>query len=226
MTIDREGRTRPAPRVGAWAAEGFVLYILLGPASLLATAIALGWLAPFGWVAEAGTAAWGVRLAAQPPVWGVTVAVAATWLGRGLIPDLRPARGAALFLALGLALAAMTTYLLHEFVRERYGTFDPEYAGFVLFAAPAIVAAALVTWARTAVPRNHGSILLLLQVAATAGFGLVILPSVGGLGDGIRETSIPMAVILVLDAIYVMSGLVGAAHNRPMHAPVEPRRNQ
>lgn len=59
------------------AAEGFVLDVLLGPASLLAVSMVSRWLAPFCWVASAGAVFWGIHLVARPIVWGIADAVLA-----------------------------------------------------------------------------------------------------------------------------------------------------
>jgi hypothetical protein len=199
---------RGSQRVLAWAAAGALLYVLLGMASIIIVAMFEELIAaPIGLAAEAGTQGWGVVLGAHPIVWGTLTALTAAWLGRRLVPGVTFGLGGAALLGLGLLLAAVTTYLLHEFVRERYGWFDPEYAGFALFAAPAVVAVALAAWAALATPGRGWRVLVAAQLAAIAALGLAIGPSVPGLGDGIRASSLPLAACLMIDSVYALGTL-------------------
>jgi len=218
----------PASGVAAWALGGAVLYVVIGYASIFI--VALGeqlLLAPFGLAAEAGTSSWGIVLASHPIAWGIATALAAAWLGGRLIPGgLRFTIVPAAILGVGLALAAITTYLLHEFVRERFGWFDPEYAGLVLFAAPALVAVGLAGWAGAVAPRGSTAIVFAAHAAAVAGLGLAILPSAPGLHDGIRASSIPLATVLAFDVAYATGSLMLAARDlrRRKHTTEPPGR--
>ncbi|MCI0584188.1 MAG: hypothetical protein L0227_15110 [Chloroflexi bacterium] len=178
--------------MAAWAVAGLGLYLVLGVVSLFV----VGWVRDplvglFGLRAETGTSGWGVWLAAQPIAWGVSTAIAAAWLGRRLMPKIRFSPGGATTLAVGVALAATTTFLVHEFVRARHGRFDPDATGFVVFVAPAMVAIGLAGWAAAAVDRSHRGVLVALQAAALVGLGIALLPSVPGVQDGIRSSSVP-----------------------------------
>jgi len=216
MTSFVDSRLRSvSSRVAAWAALGFAGYIVIGLGSLLAIAtVEEAILEPLGLGGEPGTSSWGIVLASHPLVWGAATAMAAAPLGRRLIPgglrrEIRPA----VVLAVGLGLAAITTYLLHEFARERYGWFDSDYVGLVVFAAPALVAIALAGWAADILPRGGTPILFVALAAAVAGLGLAILPSVPGLQDGIRASSIPLATVLAVDVAYGTASLLLAARS-------------
>lgn len=138
-----------AARVAVWAFLGFVVYALAAFGSLLLVAtVEQVILEPLGLGGEPGTSSWGLVLASHPIAWGVIVAAVAAWFGGRLLPGAFVAgRGSAAHLVAGLALAAVTTYLLHEFVRERYGWSDPDYYGLSIFAPSALVAVALAGWA-------------------------------------------------------------------------------
>ena len=206
-------------RVLAWVGGGVLLYVVLGMASLVLVSTVQDPIAgAFGLQAEAGTQGWGVVLGAHPIAWGVLTALAAAWLGRRLLPGIRFGVGGVGLLAAGLVLAAATTYLVHEFVRERFLWFDPSYAGFALFAAPAVVAVALAAWAALAAPGRSWRVLIVAQLAAVAALGLAIGPSLPGLGDGIRASSVPLAGLLVIDAGYALGTLAIVALGR-MRAP-------
>lgn len=194
----------------AWALVGFVLYVAAGPATLFAIAAASdALLRPLGLAAEPGSTSWGLYLASQPLAWGITTAMLAGWLGRRLIPGLATeASGPILVLGLGLALAATTTFALHEWVRARYELFDPEYAGPVIFAAPALVAVALGGWATLAMPRHLRRPVESLLLAATTGFVIATLPTLGGLTDGLAVSSRPLAMVLGLDGLFVLALVV------------------
>jgi hypothetical protein len=197
-----------APPTVQWTLAGVAIYVVMGIASLpLVSTVERLLLARFGLEAIPGTSSWGVMLAVHPVVWGLASVLLAIPVGRRLVPGLRLTSAPAAVLSIGLLLAAITTYLLHEFVRDRFLYFDPEYVGWALFAAPALVAVALSAWAAAAVPRGSGWPLFVAEATAAAGFGLAILPSLPGLRDGIGESSYPLVAILAVDAVYVLGAL-------------------
>lgn len=195
-----------AARVAVWAFLGFVVYALAAFGSLLLVAtVEQVILEPLGLGGEPGTSSWGLVLASHPIAWGVIVAAVAAWFGGRLLPGAFVAgRGSAAHLVAGLALAAVTTYLLHEFVRERYGWSDPDYYGLSIFAPSALVAVALAGWAAAALDCGHRGALVALQVAALVGLAIALLPSVPGAADGIRPSSAPLAVVFVIDVAFAV----------------------
>jgi len=193
-------------RVAAWAAVGLVVYVVAAYGSVLLVAAAeQAVLDPLGLGGEPGTSSWGVILAVHPIAWGVVTALAAGWIGGRLLPGaVHPGLGSAAHLGAGLAPAAVTVYLLHEFVRARYGWFDPEYTGFAIFAAPALVAIGLAGWAAAAIDREHRGALVALQVAALIGLAIALLPSLPGVQDGISPSSVPLAAVVVIDVAFAV----------------------
>jgi hypothetical protein len=191
--------------VALWAVAGVVLYVLTGMGSLLAIASVEGLVPSLSDQVQAGTIGLSIRNGVHPLVWGAIAAAIAMPVGRRLVPDLRFAAGGWLTLALGLALAAVTTTLVDEFVRVRYGMFDPDMTGFAVFAGPALVAIALAAWAALAVPSGMGLPLVAATVGAVACLALALLPSVGGLGDGINPESLPLAAVLLADVVFAVA---------------------
>lgn len=209
---------RPSTMVAAWAVAGAALYVVVGLVSLFVVAtVEQTVLEPLGLGGQPGTSSWGIVLASHPLVWGIATAMVASRLGRRPVPDARFTIGPAFVLIVGLLLAAITMYLLHEYARERYGWFDPEYVGFANFAAPAVVAVALAGWAGAALPRERRKPLVVAHLAAVAALGLALLPSLPGVQDGIRTSSIPLATILVIDVVFaVVSACLSIARRRPV----------
>jgi hypothetical protein len=199
-------------RVAAWAALGLVVYVIAGPGSLLLVAtVEQVILHPLGLGGEPGTSSWGVILALHPIAWGVIAAAVAAWLGGRLLPGaVHAGPGPAANLGVALALAALTTYLLHEFVRARYGWFDPEYAGLAIFAPSALVAIGLAGSAAAAIGPERRGPLVGLQIAALVGLGIAFLPSLPGVQDGIQASSIPLAAVFVLDAGFAFVSVVSS----------------
>jgi hypothetical protein len=186
-----------------WAVSGFILYVLAGMGALLA----LAWLENvLTWPAEvpigAGTIGLSVRNGIHPIVWGLLAGAGSVVAGRRLVSGLAFRPTGWLVLAIGLALAGITTFLDNEFVRASHGIYDPEYSGFTVFAGSALVAIALAAWAALAVPRGNGVILVALTVTAAVGLAALLLPFVGDAGDGIDAENLPIAVVLVGDAGY------------------------
>jgi hypothetical protein len=152
-----------------------------------------------------------VILALHPIAWGVIAAAVAAWLGGRLLPGaVLIGPGPAANLGVALALAALTTYLLHEFVRARYGWFDPEYAGLAIFAPSALVAIGLAGWAAAAIDRGRRGPLIVAQVGALIALAIALLPSLPGAADGIRASSIPLAAVFVLDAGFAFVSVVSS----------------
>ena len=201
MTHLVEQRARSiSSRLSVWAVAGVGLYLVLGAVSLFA----VGWVRDplvglIGLRAETGTAGWGAWLAVHPIVWGAATAIAAAWLGRRLLPELRFGPPGTTTLAVCLALAATTTFLVHEFVRERHGLFDTDYAGFAFLVPSALVAIGLAGWAAAAIEPERRGPLVGLQIAAVVGLGVALLPSLPGVQDGIRASSVPLAAVFVID---------------------------
>ena len=200
-------RTVGGAGVGRWALAGLVLYLVMWFASLLAVATLESLiLDPLG-RSEAGTVGLSIRNGLHQIAWGAAVAVAAVPIGRRLIGDLRFDITGAAVLGVGLVLAAMTELLLIEFDRVRYGYFDPEHVGMAIVAPPAIVAVALAVWAALAVPRPHRAPLLVLAAVAGIGFVIAMLPSVGGLADGIDPESLGLVASMLGSGGFIVLGL-------------------
>jgi len=201
-----------------WAAAGLVLYLLAGVGSLFITALivdpALG---AAGMPVAAGEIGLSVRNAIHPLVWGALVAALAVPIGRRLVPGVRFTLGGWLVLGTGLVLAAVSWFLIEEFVRWRFTYVDVEYVGFSVLTWPALVAIALSGWAALAVPPGNAIPLVSLLVLAGIGLGVALLPSVVGAADGIDPGNIPLATALLVDVAYAM--LVVAVAFRSATAP-------
>lgn len=201
-------RTVGGAGVGRWALAGLLLYPVMWFASLLAIATFERLiLEPLGLRSEAGMVSLSIRNGLHQIVWGAAVAVAAMPIGRRLVNDLRFDITGATVLGVGLVLAAMTELLLIEFDRVRSGYFDPDHVGMAILAPPAIVAVALVVWAALAVPRPNRAPLLVLAAVAGIGFVVAMLPSVGGLADGIDPESVGLVASLLGSGGFIVIGL-------------------
>lgn len=188
-----------------WSLAGFALYAVFGLAAIFPTSIVFDpLLEALGFKVEAGEVGLSVRNALEPIVWGVLVVAFSMPIGRRLVQGLRFSRAGWLVLAVGLLLAAVTWFLIEEFVRARYGWFDPEYVGFSLLTWPATVATALGGWAALAVPRHQAGPLVVAAVLGLVGFGLALAPSVPGALDGIPAESVPLAFAFGADAAYAI----------------------
>ena len=77
--------------------------------------------------------------------------------------------------------------------------------GFAVFAGPALVAIALAAWAALAVPSGMGLPLVAATVGAVASLALALLPSLGGLDDGINPESLPLAGVLLADVVFAVA---------------------
>lgn len=201
-TVDWSGVRR-------WSVIGLVLYPAAGFASMLALVTIERWiLEPAGLRPESGTAAWGIRLAGWIVLWGALTAVPAAWIGGRLVPGHRFKRSGALALLVGLTLAAATMFTLHEWTRARFGYFDSDFVGWAFFAAPAVVAVALCAWAALSIPRGSRGPLLVLLILAAIGFVAALVPSIGGLADGLDPRSLGLAAILLADAAFGILSMV------------------
>ena len=203
------GRPIGATGVGRWAVAGTVLYVVCFVASLLGIAtIERLILDPLGVRAEAGELSLSIRNGVHQVVWGLAVAASAVPIGRRLVIGLRfDSIGFAVLVA-GLLLAASIELFLNEVDRARNGMFDPDHVGVLLAAPPAIVAAALAGWAARAVPQPHRMPLVALTAAAAVGFVVAVIPSLGGVTDGIEPGSLGLAVSLLGGAGFVLLALV------------------
>lgn len=208
-TIDRS-TAGAAARVSTWAGAGFVLYVAIGILSLFVVAATQGFVfGPFGIEVAAGTIGLSLRNGFHHIVWTLSVAGLAVPLGRRLVPGARFASPTGLILLIvGSALAGATEFLINEWARDRFMYYDPEYVGFAGFAPAAIVAVAAAAWAARCLPRRSRATLLIVLGLAVAGFGIAVLPSIGGLGDGIDPGSIPLASTLLADGAFAVIAVV------------------
>lgn len=204
VVVDLRSGARPG-RVATWTVALAVIYVVSGVVALLLVAtVESVVLDPLGLRPEAGTPAWGSRLAFTTLLWGGLAALAAGWLGRRLVRVLVPARERAVgVLVVGLILAATTMYGLHEYVRARYLYFDPDYAGPVLLAIPAMVAVALAAWGAAALPTRRRWPLTSGVLLAGAGFAAATLPSLPGIADGVSPSGLVLGACLAADAVFV-----------------------
>jgi hypothetical protein len=111
-------------------------------------------------------------------------------------------------LGVGLVVATVVIALGNEFVRARYGYYDPEYQGLSFFAGPALVAVALATWAALAVPRDGILAPGAAMLTAAAGLAMALLPSLPGTADGIDAESLPLAGAFVVGIGYAVVAAV------------------
>ncbi len=197
-------------RPALWTLAGFVLYVLGAFGGLLLIVVIEGpLLAVFGLRAEAGTLGLSVQNGLHAITWGLLTAAIAWPLGRRLVPGIRFQAVGGAMLLVGLVIAAVTMTLGNEFVRARYGHYDPEYEGLAVFAGPAIVAIALATWAALAVPRSGVLVPAAAMLTAAAGFAMSLLPSLPGVSDGIDPASIPLiAAFLVAGGYAAMAAIL------------------
>ena len=191
--------------VAGWGIGGIV-------SLLLVATIEGGILEPVGLGAEAGTSSWGLYLAAHPLAWGLITVIPLGWIGRRLVPGLRPGDLAALaVLVMGCLLAARLAFTVHEFVRARAFVFGVDEAGLAYVSVHAVVAVALLGWAMLAAPVSAQQPLAVLSLLAAAGFLVLVLPSLGGLADGISLTGVPVAWAMVGAGCFVaVIALLGA----------------
>ena len=188
--------------VALWAVAGVVLYVLAAIGSLLSIATVERLVPGLGDQVAAGTIGLSIRNGVHPLVWGALGAAAAVPIGRRLVDDLRFGAVGWIVLLIGLALAAVTTFLVDELTRARFGYFDPDMTGFTVFAGPALVAIALAAWAALAVPSGRGLPLVAATIAAVASLALALLPSIDGLRDGIDPESLPLAGVFLVDVLF------------------------
>jgi hypothetical protein len=220
MDVASRRGTAGLPATRLWALTGFGLYVFGGLVMLFVSlGIAGAVLGSLGVESGAGTLGLSIRNSSHPIGWGAFVVAGSVPIGARLVPGLRFGAAGWFVLAVGLALAALTTFLDAEFVRARYGVYDPDYGGLTGFAGSALVAIALATWAALAVAGGHSRILAVLTVVATGGLIALLLPSVGAAADGIDAENVPIAAALTADALYgVVAGiLVIRARPEPEH---------
>lgn len=188
-----------------WVASGLGLFAVGWFVTLLAMALLDRYvLEPLGLRPEAGEVSLSMRNGLHQLVWGAAVAAVSIPIGRRLVPEIRFGKAGAGVLVVGLVLAALTELLIVEFDRVRSGMFGFRHVGLAIAAPPAIVGVALAAWAALALPRSNRAALVALAAAAAVGFAIVMLPSLGGLSDGIDPESIPLAASLVASAAFVI----------------------
>ena len=105
-------------------------------------------------------------------------------------------------------------YALHEQVRARMGWFDSDYAGATLLAVSALVGLALAAWAWAGIPRRDRTPLAVLVGITVLAFVLCSATNLPGLADGVRDESVPLAVALLMDGVWVVAVVVGVARGR------------
>jgi len=153
----------------------------------------------------AGTVWWGVRLAIWVAAWGFIatagVAVLARWT-LGLWP--RASTEDRLLLLVGAGLATVVQFALHEWIRAKFGAYDIEYAGWTAGLPAALIAAAVSAFAaRTAPPWATLPPRVALGFSA-AGVLFIVGSNGGGLGDGIRLESWPLAILVGGAGLYAL----------------------
>lgn len=192
-----------------WAVAGFALYLVSWPLTIIGALFTLDLVAGLlGLDTSSGTIGLSVRNAFHPPAWGLAVALVALPIGRRLVPGVAATRGAWVVLVVGLAIGAVVDFLVIEFVRERFGYYDPEATGWLGFAPPALVAVALAGWAALSLPPARGGALAALTVVTALTLAMIILPSLPGASDGIDAPSVPLVASLGVAVVY--AGLVVA----------------
>jgi hypothetical protein len=223
MTLASEHAALDAPErarstalwtAAGWTIAGFVLYVLGGMASILAIGLFENlFLQPSGLRPEAGTFGLSVQNGAHDVAWGLLVAAIAAPLGRRMVAGIRFGWPGTAMLAGGLVIAAAATTLGDEFVRARFGLYEPRAMGLTLFTGPAIVAVALATWAALAVPPSGAVVPALAALAAAGCLALSLLPSLPGLDDGIDAASIPLVIAFTIGIAYATLAVVLVARH-------------
>ncbi len=179
----------------AWAAVSTIGYVASALGAIL---IAVGIFARMGLLAFAEPQAHGVGLALWSLVWGIFSAFVVVGAARLLLDT--PSRispGAITVLGSGLLVAALTQYTLHDWVVAKFGYYDAEYIGWTIGLPGAVVAVAVAGFAAWAAPRPADALPPLIALAlAAAGVGFIVLSNVGGLADGIRPSSVPLAIMV------------------------------
>jgi len=210
----------PAGGSSVWALAGFALYVVIGAGSIIPTALILDpVLDALGAPAEAGLPGLSIRNAAHPIVWGLLVALSSAPIGRRLVGGLRISGRGNVLLGIGLGLAAITWFLIQEFVRARFQYVDSEYVGVSFFAWPAVVAIGLSGWAALAIPDGRARPLIACAILAAAALGIAILPSSAGAADGVEPGNVPLALAFVADVMYAVAAIIVVIRNS---APLPP----
>ena len=219
--ILRRPRAADLRAAAGWTAAGFVLYILGGFASILAIGLFENlFLQPFGLRPEAGTFALSLQNGIDDVAWGILVAAIAAPLGRRMVPGIRFGRVGTTMLAAGLGIAAAATTLGDEFVRARFGVYEPRAMGLTSFTGPAIVAVALAIWAALAVPASGALVPAAAATVAAACLVLSLVPSLPGLTDGIDEASIPLVIAFTVGTAYALTAVALAARRAWHRSPI------
>ena len=193
--------------VAGWAAAGAVIYVLAGIVALLAFAV-VERLLPADAQPQAGAISLSIRNGLHQVAWGGLAAAVSMPLGRRLVAGLRFGPTGWLVLGVGLTLAGISMFLVNELDRSRNGMFDPDHIGIAWFAAPAVIAIALASWATLATPSRDARILAGTTVLAVSALAFALLPSVPGAADGIRPDSIPLAGAFLADVGFAVLATV------------------
>lgn len=195
----------------AWAAVSTLGYVATGFTAFVVISTLVG----LGLLAFAEPQADGVGLALWSLVWGVLSALVVVVAARPLLgTGLRAGAGALAVLGGGLIVASMTQYTLYEWVVAKFGYYDPEYIGWTVALPGAVVAVAVAGFAAWASPRPADAPPPLIALAlGAAGVGFIVLSNVGGLADGIRPSSVPLAIMVGAAGIFTF-GLAAITFDR------------
>jgi hypothetical protein len=195
-----------------WAVAGFLIYLVAWPVTLMAALLAVDLAAGIvGADTSAGTIGLSIRNAVHPVVWGLVVAGIALPIGRRFVPGVAGSRTGWAILVVGLVIAAVADFLSMEFVRERFGYYDPEMAGWAGLAPAGLVAVALAAWATLSLPADRAASLAALTAATGLILVLILQPSLPGLSDGIDPSSLPLVIALGLGVTYAALAFIVAA---------------
>ncbi len=135
---------------------------------------------------------------------GLIAAVAAALYGHETRPDSR----AVSFLAVGIAVAAIAEFALHEWARARFGVFSPDYVGGTVWLPAALLVVSLLGFATLAAPPN-ARLLLKLTLALAALWVVAILgPNIVGALDGVSAESLPLALAMVAASAFTLFAVV------------------
>jgi hypothetical protein len=199
----------------AWAAISTLGYVATGFAAL----VVISTLEGLGLLAFAEPKVHGVGLALQVALWGVLAALIVVASARLLLgAALRAGAGAISLVGAGLVVAALTQYVLYDWVMAKFGYYVPEYIGWTIGLPAAIVAVSVAGFSVIAVPDRSTVLPPLIALAtAAAGVGFIVASNVGGLTDGIRPASVPLAIMVGAAGAFTVT-VAGTAFTRSRSA--------
>lgn len=205
-----------------WLACSALLYVATGTITLLAASTIENLvLVPAGMEVGAGSFGHGVALAGYVASWGVSNVVGVVVAARILLPAARaPSTGTWIVTGAGLSLAAALQLALHEWSRDRFVYFDPEYVGLSAVLPAFLVAQASTLLAVSIAPRVRvGLPLFALGAASVVNLGIVAT-NVPGAMDGIEPGSLVLALLVATVVPYMIAtALVAAAAARAAAHP-------